>query len=90
MGELLEAYGGTSCALAPDDAEPGMEMDGADLVQLAFSSAPDHIENIASESVGRIPRGSPALEALLVEVEEVRHYRGTRWDLPGGLEPRPN
>ena len=31
MGELLEAYGGTSCALAPDDAEPGMEMDGADL-----------------------------------------------------------
>jgi hypothetical protein len=36
------------------------------------------------------PAVIPALEALLVEVEEVRHYRGSLWDLSGGLEPRPN
>ena len=91
MGELLEAYGGTWCSLAPDDAEPGMEMDGADLVQLAFSSGAETILKILHRRASaEFPAVIPALEALLVEVEEDRHYRGSLWDLPCGLEPRPN
>ena len=77
--------------MAPDDAEPGMEMDGADLVQLAFSSGAEAILKILHRRASaEVPAVIPALEALLVEVEEVRHYRGSLWDLSGGLEPRPN
>jgi hypothetical protein len=91
MGELLEAYGGTSCALAPADAEPGMEMDGADLIQLAFSSGAEAILKILRRRApAELPAVIPALEALLVEVEDVRRYRGSLWDLARGLEPRPN
>lgn len=91
MGELLERYGGTSCALAPDDAEPGTEMDATDLVQLAFSSGAETILTmLRKRAPAEFPAVIPALEALLVEVEEVRRYRGSLWDLPGGLKPRPN
>jgi hypothetical protein len=91
MSELLERFGGTSCALAPNDAGPGTEMDAADLVQLAFSSGAETILTmLRKRASSEFPAVIPALESLLVEIEEVRRYRGSLWDLLGGLKPRPN
>jgi hypothetical protein len=88
MSDLLEAYGGVSCGLAPDDAETGTEMDAARLVQLAFSSGAETILKILQKRApAEFPAVIPALEALLVDVAEVRHYTGSLWDLPGGLKP---
>lgn len=65
MGKLLEGYGGASCALAPDDAEPGMEMDAADLVQLAFSAGAESIFKILHKRApAEFPAIIPSLETL--------------------------
>jgi hypothetical protein len=88
MSDLLEAYSGVSCGLAPDDAEPGTEMDAARLVQLAFSSGAETILKILRRRAqAEFPTVIPSLEALLVGIEEVRHYTGSLWDLPGGSKP---
>jgi hypothetical protein len=89
MGELLERFGGTSCALAPDDAEPGMEMAAPELVRLAYFAAAKTVLNmLLKRAPAEFAVAVPALEALLVEVEEVRQYTGSLWELPGGLKPR--
>jgi hypothetical protein len=146
MGELLEAYGGTSCALAPDDGEPDVEAamlahmalcsgarsalsilrkrapvefppvipvldvmlhdvekaerhrgrlpeppakDGnsepADVVRIAFcTGVRAAVQKLYDRAPTEFPAVIPALDALRQEVKEIRHYRGSLWELNGG------
>ena len=43
---------------------------------------------LLKQAPAEFPAAIPALEALLIEVDEVRHYTGSLWDLRGGLKAR--
>jgi hypothetical protein len=71
MGELLVRYGGTAFALAPDDEECPLEPNV--LVQHAFAAGAETVLAILRKrALDSFAAAIPALDALLVEVGEVR------------------
>jgi hypothetical protein len=77
MGELLDRYGGTAFALVPDDLDPEHFPQPEELVQMAFAAGAETVLTmLRKRAANAFPAAIPALEALLVEAEEVRNCTG--------------
>jgi hypothetical protein len=86
--ELLKRFAGTSCALAPDDADPDWEIDAPDLVKQAYiAGAKAVLEALMERATHHYPGALEDLRAGLGEVELIRGYNGSLWDL---LRPPPS
>ena len=82
MGELLERYSGTAFALVPDDLDPQHLPQPEDLVQMAFAAGAETVLTmLRKRAANAFPAAIPALEALLVEAEEIRNCTLSAWDL---------
>jgi hypothetical protein len=89
MGELLERYSGTAFALVPDDLDPEHLPEPQELFQIAFAAGAETVLTmLRKRAANAFPAAIPALEALLVEVGEVRNGTLSGWDLrPSGPVP---
>lgn len=85
--ELIKRFAATSCALAPDDADPDWEVDAPGLVKQAYTAgAKAVLEAVMERAAHHHPAALEDLRAVLGEVEHIRGYNGSLWDL---LRPPP-
>jgi hypothetical protein len=80
--ELTQCYGGTVFALVPDDYDPEHLPAPETLVQQAFAAGADSVlRTLRKRAAEAFPAAIPALEAMMIDVKEVRTCPVSAWDL---------